>query len=82
MFQKFMPSSGLLLSFSAVLSTLDALLCSVLCAGLGPGFAPVMVAAMAIVVQDLPSSIVLTIGRESLFYGSSSRMQKGFVSVL
>lgn len=35
-------------------SALHAPLCSVLCAGLGPSCVPVMVAAMAIVVRDLP----------------------------
>lgn len=38
--QKFMPLLGLLLPFSAVLSALHVLVCSVLCAGLGP-MAPV-----------------------------------------
>lgn len=54
LFHRFLTPSRLLLSFSAILSTWHALLCSVLCAGLGLSLAPVMVAAMASVVQDLP----------------------------
>lgn len=54
LFHKFLTPSMLLFSFSAILSTWHALLCSVLCAGLGLSVAPVMVAAMASVVQDLP----------------------------
>lgn len=54
LFRKFMTPSRLLLSFSAIVSTLHTLLCSGLCAGFGLSLAPVMVAAMAYVVQDRP----------------------------
>ena len=54
LFQKFMTSSGLLFPFSEVLSTLCALLCSVLCAGSGLGLTFVMVASVAMMIQGFP----------------------------
>lgn len=54
LFRKFLTPSRLLLSFSAIPSTLHALLCSGLCAGLCLGLAASMVAAMASMVQDCP----------------------------